>query len=691
MLLLALGIFVASTVFVVGEQRDDEKQQATGMATFIADQSTQLELWDDPAALSSFLEQIGKFHFSFEHVVVEKDGRPIFHTFSAEVPERILGREAGSAKSRVDLFKTPDGRAIYNAAVPVPEANAMVHVGVLRGEIDEHTTTTLKSIAAGSVLALFLGLGLAWMVASMTTREVALAEAAVRESEERYRGLFEQAPDSIMLMTLTGEGPPVIFDCNEATCTMHGYTREEIVGNPISMLDAPKDRGLIPERTRRIMAGEVLSFEAEHIRKDGSRFPIEVIARKVEIGGQPVLQGIDRDISERKRAEEEKRSLEAQLAQAQKMEAIGGLAGGVAHDINNVLGAILGAASLIEEDLDEKHPINEHLQKILVACHRGRGFTRNFLGYARKGSFVKERLCPNLLIGENAQLLSHTIPKKIRVDTALDPVVKCMRGDRSLVGQALMNLCLNAVDAMDGEGVLLIESRNVELDESRPPALQELDPGEYVEVTVNDTGHAMDEETLAQAFDPFFTTKPAGRGTGLGLSMVYGTMVSHGGIATIQSTPGEGTAVTLLFPATDPPLEPEAELFEPTGKIAAGDGLVLLVEDEQLLRHVGREILERIGYSVVVAEDGRQALDEYERGKGEIRLVILDLVMPEMDGSETFYELKKIDPEVRVLIASGFTNDEVVDELLASGARGFVAKPFDKQTLAEAVAAALGR
>lgn len=691
MVMLAVGILVASTIFVIGEQRDDERQQALGMANFLVDQTNQLGLWDRPQEFVNYFTQITNLHFTFEHVVVEQNGKIVFHTMPAELPHQLLSRddevpEAGAVR----LVKTADGKAIFNATVAVPDWDSAIHVGVARGPIGEHTRATLQSIAAGSVFALLLGLALAWTVAWMTTREVAAAEAALRESEERYRYLFEHSPDSIVLMKMSGEGPPVIIDCNEATYKMHGYSREEIIGMPISKLDSELDRQRIPERAKRVLAGGVVRFEGEHVRKDGSHFPVEVVARMVEIGGKAVLQGIDRDISDRKKAEEEKKSLEAQLAQAQKMDAIGRLAGGVAHDINNVLGTILGAASLMEDDLGADDPAREHLEKILVACHRGRDFTRNFLGYARKGTFVKERICPNVLIDETAQLLVHTIPKKVTVDTVLDPVVRCLRGDRSLVGQALMNLCLNAVDAMEGEGVLLIETRNIVLDDSQLSALPELSPGEYVEVTIADTGAGMDEETLGQAFEPFFTTKPASRGTGLGLSMVYGTMVSHEGSATIESEPGKGTSVTLLFPATDPPLRQEPREPEPEHAPAAGEGLVLLVEDEQLLRHVGREILERLGYSVIVAEDGKEAVEKYRQRRDEIVVVVLDLVMPEMDGSETFAELKNIDPNVRVLIASGFTNDEVVDELLANGARGFVEKPFDKKTMAEAVARVLG-
>jgi PAS domain S-box-containing protein len=353
-LALVVGIVVASSAFVIGDQRRDEQKQALDMAAFLADIGSQRQLWNQPAALGSLVEEISRFHFSFEHIMIEQNGGVLFHTFAGGVPDRLIELH-GTARSegRVKTLRT-DGKAVHDAAVAVPDSGVVVHVGVLRSALDEQTVAVLRSIGVGSVLALLLGLGLSWMVATLTSRQVTLAETALRESEERYRLLFEQAPDSIMLMELRPSGPPVIIEANEATSRMHGFTRDEIVGKPISELDAPKDQELVAERVERIMAGEVVVFEAEHHRKDGTVFPVEVIARKIEIGGNPVIQAFDRDISDRKRAEEERQSLEEQLVQAQKMEAIGRLAGGIAHDVNNLLGAIMGAASLIKEDVGEK-------------------------------------------------------------------------------------------------------------------------------------------------------------------------------------------------------------------------------------------------------------------------------------------------------------------------------------------------
>lgn len=690
MVVLAVGILVASSVFVIGEQRNDEKQQALGMAQFLADQASQLGLWDNATGLTSFLNQIKQFHFTFDYVVVKRGGVVVFHSFPGHQSTNWLDHDPDPGSGKVKLHRRGDGETVYDAAVSVPAVDAVVHVGVLRGPIEEHTANTLRSIAAGSVFALLLGLALAWTVAWTTTREVAVAEGALRESEERYRYLFEHSPDSIMLMTMSGEGPPVIIDCNEATCRMHGYTREELIGLPISTLDSESDRAKIPERARRVMAGEVVSFEGEHVRKDGSQFPVEVVARMVEIGGESVLQGIDRDISDRRKAEEEKRLLEAQLVQAQKMDAIGRLAGGIAHDMNNVLGTVMGAISLLKDEIDRDHLLWSHIEKIDLACQRGRDVTRNFLGYARKATFVRDKFRPNEVIEETVKLLEVTVPKKITIDCRLDSGLWTMNGDRNLIAQALMNICINAVDAMQGAGTLRINSENTVVNGNHPPIPRHLDPGPYILITVRDSGAGMDEETLSKVFEPFFTTKPKDKGTGLGLSMVYGTVLSHGGAVTVESAPGGGTAVRILLPATTE--SPDELVPVATAAVEETDlegATVLLVEDEKLLRHVAKEMMQKLGCTVIEAENGLEAVDAFKRHRDDISLVVLDLVMPKMDGSETFRELRKMDPEVKILIATGFTDDDVVDQLLADGAAGFVEKPFTKETLAMAVAQAL--
>ncbi len=376
-------------------------------------------------------------------------------------------------------------------------------------------------------------------------------------------------------------------------------------------------------------------------------------------------------------AREETARLEEQLRQAQKMEAIGTLAGGVAHDMNNVLGAIMGAASLLKQDTEAEDERQEGITDILEACKRGRKLTRNLLGFARKGKYRRERVYLWQVVGELEEMLGRTVDKRVHIVTELDPEMPAVAGDPDQLHHALMNLCLNAVDAMPEGGTL-----TVEVDDLVVEAQDDDVPASYVRVRVSDTGEGMDPETLVHAFEPFYTTKAKGLGTGLGLSMVYGTVENHGGSVHLDSTLGEGTTVTLLLPALrgqdfDGPEETvETEAFQSVGEV------VLLVDDEDLIRRVGERLLRKLGYRVLLAPDGATAvrlLDEHTR---EVSLIILDLVMPDLDGEETFHRLREIDPLVPIVLSSGYSRDDKVKRLLLAGANGFLQKPFELKHLA---------
>ena len=376
-------------------------------------------------------------------------------------------------------------------------------------------------------------------------------------------------------------------------------------------------------------------------------------------------------------ARRETSRLEEQLRQAQKMEGVGTLAGGVAHDMNNVLGAIMGAASLLKQDTDTEDERQEGIADILEACKRGRKLTRNLLGFARKGKYRRERVYLWQLVSQIEEMLERTVDKRVHIVSELDPEMPAVAGDPDQLHHALMNLCLNAVDAMPDGGTL-----EVAVDDLVIEGQDSGEPGSYVRVRVSDTGEGMDPETLVHAFEPFYTTKAKGLGTGLGLSMVYGTVENHGGSVHLDSALGEGTTVTLLLPAVhgeacDGPEETvETEAFQSVGEV------VLLVDDEDLIRRVGERLLRKLGYRVLVAPDGETAvrlLDEHTR---EVSLVILDLVMPDLDGEETFHRLREIDPLVPIVLSSGYSKDDKVKRLLLAGANGFLQKPFELKHLA---------
>jgi PAS domain S-box-containing protein len=436
-------------------------------------------------------------------------------------------------------------------------------------------------------------------------------------------------------------------------------------------------------------------IECRGIRQDGAtvwtRLVVSVADRAE--GGPRQLRGLIFDITRHKQQEEMRRSLEEQLQQAQKMEAIGTLAGGVAHDINNILGAIMGLASLLKEQLPGDDPCQPDLDSILSACERGHDLTRNLLGFARRGKVQTVRVSLNRAVEEVAELLGRTISRRISVSTHLAPDLAEIEGDPGQMNHVLLNLALNAVDAMQGKGVLTFTTRNAVLDETQLGSTPHLKPGAYVSVTVGDTGVGMDTETLEHAFEPFFTTKEPGHGTGLGLSMVYGTANNHGGRVFIESVLDRGTRVTLQLPAAAP--APHAATGSPS-RPAPGrrrtPATILVVDDEALIRTTARRMLHQLGHSVVLARDGREAVSIFEERRQEIDLVLLDLVMPEMDGLECFERLRVTDPDVRVIFSSGYAHPPSAGEGLPTGDRlGFLKKPYDLDELAVALARRLER
>jgi PAS domain S-box-containing protein len=392
--------------------------------------------------------------------------------------------------------------------------------------------------------------------------------------------------------------------------------------------------------------------------------------------------GYGRDITNRKR-------LEAQLLQAQKMEAVGTLAGGIAHDFNNILTSILGYTSLVIGQLEPGDPQREDLQYVERAARRAADLTRQLLTFSRRAVGEPKPMYVAPLIKELTRLLERTFPRNITIRTVLPREIGPVLVEPSQLEQVVMNLCINARDAMPEGGELLIEVQPVFLDEEYCRAHADgSEPGSYVLISVSDTGHGMNEETLRRAFDPFFTTKEVGKGTGLGLAVVWGIAKNCGGFVHLYSEVGIGTSVHVYLPtSTERP--PETALPEPT--VPAGTETVLVVDDEEMVRGLGRRILERRGYKVLLARDGVEALQVYKANEEEVALVVLDLIMPKMDGHKTLKKLKELNPAVKVLLASGYSANGEARKALGEGAVGFVQKPFSFVDLAAAVREALDR
>jgi signal transduction histidine kinase/CHASE1-domain containing sensor protein len=386
---------------------------------------------------------------------------------------------------------------------------------------------------------------------------------------------------------------------------------------------------------------------------------------------------------ERKRAEEERNKLEVQLFEAQKLESVGTLAGGIAHDFNNLLQVIQGFAEVLLMKKQETDPDQKALTSILHAARSGADLVLRILAFSRKSRINPEPLDLNTQIEQASKLLSRTIPRTIDVELRLEERLELVNADAIQIEQVLMNLTLNAVDAMPEGGKLTIETKNVNLNQTLCEAHLDGNPCDLVQLCVSDTGQGMDMETLKHMFEPFFTTKGVGRGTGLGLSVVYGIVKQHGGDITCESTLGKGTIFNIYLPIAQPQAQPESPLLD--SGLCGGTETILLVDDEEEVRNWGKMILEENGYTVLTARNGKDALNIYRTEMNRISLVVLDLIMPELDGRQCIRELLKINPGLKVLVQSGVASGSAAVKSLDLGARGFVRKPYRVSEFLKAV------
>jgi PAS domain S-box-containing protein len=510
------------------------------------------------------------------------------------------------------------------------------------------------------------------------------AENALRESEERYRNLVEMLPEGLWV-----HRNGIILYVNPAMVRLLGASREEeLLGRSIYDFVHPESRDSVRERTEEVQEKGVTVplKEQKYISLDGSVVDVETLATAVPFHGERAVLAVYRDIRERKRQEQERKRLEERFLVAQKMEAVGILAGGVAHNFNNLLMAIQGNASLMLMDLPEDHPHREKLLAIQEAVKSGAELTRQLLGFARGGKYEVRPININTVVEEMAHLFGRT-RKEITIHKTLASDLWTVEADRGQMEQVLMNLFVNAADAMPRGGELFLETQNVELDEDyvRPFSAK---PGKYVRISVTDTGVGMDEETQRRIFEPFFTTKSLGRGTGLGLATVYGIIKAHEGIITVYSKPGEGSSFHIYLPAS--PKEPAREFKFDEG-IARGSGTILVIDDEPMILKVADHLLRALGYRVITASGGKEGLRIYRERGLEIDLVILDMIMPDMEGGEVFESLKRMNSQIKVLLSSGYSINGRAREILKRGCVGFLQKPFTLAELSQKVKDALAR
>jgi PAS domain S-box-containing protein len=505
--------------------------------------------------------------------------------------------------------------------------------------------------------------------------QTALIEESLKESEERYRTAIEHSNDGFALVK---DG--IHLYVNQKMCRIFDYDRpEEIIGKPIGLLTHPDDYERVIDIHKRRDRGEAApsNYEFKGRKKDGEPVFLEISVSQTIYKGEQVILAYLRDITERKRAEEERRDLETRMQEVQKLESLGVLAGGIAHDFNNLLMAILGNADLALFSLSPVSPARHNIEEILRASQRAADLCRQMLAYSGKGRFVVGRYNLAEIIQEMTQMLEVSISKKAVLHYAFADSLPAVEVDATQMRQVIMNLITNASEALGEKSGTISISCGVRYCD-RPYLADsymddKLSEGHYVFLEVADTGEGMDEETQRRLFEPFYSTKFTGRG--LGLAAVLGIVRGHKGAIKVQSTLGQGTTFRILLPALAAASTEEGADKKETGSIKEG-AVILLVDDDYHVRKVGSEMLKRLGFKVLTAVDGREGLETFRNHQEEIDCVVLDLSMPEMGGEEAFHQFLLLKPDLPVILSSGYNEQDVVQRFNLHGVAGFIQKPY---------------
>lgn len=523
-------------------------------------------------------------------------------------------------------------------------------------------------------------------------KERKAAEFARQESELRYQTLFESLSDAILILEVEGPDEGTIISANAAAATMHGYLTDELVGMNVSTLYSPAEEDQAVQLRAAVRAGGQTTVEVRHVKKDGSIFPVEVTANLFSSAGHQYMLAVDRDLSESRREEQKRVELEERLHRAQKMEALGLMAGGVAHDLNNLLSGVVGYPDLLLMQLPPDSPLRKNLRAVKASGERAAEIVQDLLALARRG-VVEEtvvnmnRVIRDYLASPAVDALRQRIPF-VRIVARYDEALLNVVASAMHFNKAIMNLVTNAAEAITGAGEVLIETQNIyiEQEESLFPGMSE---GDYVLVQITDTGEGMDEEDRARIFEPFFTTKGMGQsGTGLGLAIVWGVVQDYKGFIDVKSAKGQGTTFSIYIPATRRQQETVVEPHSLESLRGNGE-TILVVDDLEAQRVLAAEILTQLGYSAVAVSGGEEAVAYVE--KHHVDLAMLDMIMPGIDGLETYRRILHIRPSFRALLVSGFSESERVKEAQRLGAGTYLKKPYVIQRLGLALRQELAR
>jgi len=533
----------------------------------------------------------------------------------------------------------------------------------------QYYETRLAVCGANEVMAL---------VRNVTKRKA--NEDALKHSEQRYRELFENSNDIIYTIDLSGHFTSI----NKTGRRISGYSQEEALAMNIMDVIPERHQTIVHEMmTRRVAGMQSTHYDICIITKDGREVPVELSAGVIFSDGVPIgIQGSARDISERLAAEEERKRLEAQVQHAQKLEGLGVLAGGIAHDFNNLLVGVLGYAGLALTKLPPDSVARRYVQKIEASAQRAAELTNQMLAYSGRGTFLVRPMNLSNLAQEMGHLLEASISKKAQLRYVCDPSLPLIQGDAAQIQQVLINLITNASDALgDKPGTISIHTRTIYAAHDYLSSTflnDDLQEGYYVCVEVSDSGCGMDAATQARIFDPFFSTKFAGRG--LGLSATLGIIRGHRGAIKVYSEPGYGTTFKVLFPVEPEAILPQHAEFdiqqEKDISQWKSSGVILIADDEEVAREVARESFEAHGFDVILAQDGKEAVEKFRCNADQIRAVLLDLTMPVMSGEEAFREIQSISERVPVVLSSGYTEQDAVNRFCGAGPAGFVQKPY---------------